>query len=154
MDLETVDGDNGELRGGDQVLARFEDPDTVVGMNLKFTDARFDAKAAQIIAGGQLIFDQQNPDNIIGWIAPKVYEQANRTPFAAELYVANYNSSGGIDGFVKISFPFCIGYVPTVDYQDGDWGTPEFEIRARENPATGESYFSWQFVDQLPAELQ
>ncbi|SFU40425.1 hypothetical protein [Alicyclobacillus macrosporangiidus] len=154
VDLETVDGDNGELRGGDRVLARFEDTDTVVGMNLQFTDARFDAQATQIIAGGTLIFDESDPTKIIGWVAPKVSEQGTRTPFAAEVYVANYNSSGGVDGFVCFKFPYCIGYVPTADFQDGDWGTPEFEMRARENPATGESYMSWQFVDQLPAELQ
>lgn len=155
VELETVEGESGELRGGDRVLARFEEHDVVVGANLTFTDARFDAQVAQIIGGGQLITTTEGTDErVIGWAAPTIEEQGQRTPFQLEVYVANYNKSGGVDGFLKYTFPYCIGYAPSIEHQDQEWGTPEFEIRARENPATGESYVRKEFVDQLPPELE
>lgn len=156
VEPETVEGESGELRGGDRVLARFEEHDVVVGVNITFTDARMDAMAAQIIAGGQLITQDDGSGNqqVIGYAAPTIEEQAQRIPFQAELYVANFNKSGGVDGFIKYTFPYCIGYAPSIEHQDQEWGTPEFEIRCRENPATGESYCRWEFVEQLPAELQ
>lgn len=151
----TVEGESGELRGGDRVLARYEDPDVVVGYNITFTDARMDAEAAKIIGGGQLITQTEGTDErVIGYAVPTIEEQAQRIPFQAELYVANFNASGGVDGFIKYTFPYCIGFSPNIDHQDQEWGTPEFEIRARQNPATGESCMRWEFVDQLPPELQ
>ena len=225
VELETVEGESGELRGGDRVLARFEENDVVVGANLTFTDARFDAQAAQIIGGGKLVYEEvqvtgdsvgtgdgtttvftlanqnvvpgsetiyqdgtpvssseytiddetgtitfntapavgveitadytyEDQTKINGWEAPKVTEQDNRIPFQCEVYVANYNASGGLDGYLKYTFPYCIGYAPGIEHQDQEWGTPEFEIRARENPSTGASYVKKVFVDQLPTELQ
>ena len=154
VELESWEGESGELRGGDRGLARFEEHDVVVGANLTFTDARFDAEAAQIIAGGSVVTDELDPETVVGWKAPKIEEQGTRIPFQCEVYVANYNSSGGLDGFLKYTFPYCIGYAPGIEHQDQEWGTPEFEIRARENPATGEPYVSKVFVDQLPTELR
>lgn len=154
VEPETVDGESGELRGGDRVLARFEEHDVAVGMNLTFTNARFDAKASVIIAGGTLIEVAEGADTrIVGWEAPTVADQATRIPFQAEVYVSNFNSSGGLDGYLRYTFPYCIGYAPSIEHEDQDWGTPEFEIRARENPKTGQSYVQKQFVDALPAEL-
>ncbi|HEY8355808.1 MAG TPA: hypothetical protein VIK69_12430 [Methylophilaceae bacterium] len=157
IELEVIEGESSELRGGDMLLARVEEEDYVVGANITLTDARFDAKAAVIIGGGQLITqsDGQGGEEIIGYVAPTIEEQARgRTPFALEIYVANYNKSGGRDGWLKYTFPYCVGRAPNIEHQDREWGTPEFEIKARENPATGESVYSKEFVDTLPAELQ
>lgn len=106
MERVTVEGESGELRGGDRVLARYEDPDVVVGYNITFTDARMDAEAARIIGGGQLITQTEGTDErVIGYAVPTIEEQAQRIPFQAELYVANFNASGGVDGFIKYTFP-------------------------------------------------
>ena len=55
VEAEVVEGESGELRGGDRILVRIEEDDIVVGATLGFTDARFDAKATELIAGGTLI---------------------------------------------------------------------------------------------------
>lgn len=155
VELEVVEGESSELRGGDQLLALVEEEDYVVGANITLTDARFDAKAAVIIGGGQLITVDDGTGNqeIVGYVAPTLEEQAQRTPFQLEVYVANYNKSGGVDGWLKYTFPFCKGRSPNIEHQDREWGTPEFEIKARENPATGESVYRKEFIDQLPPEL-
>ncbi len=155
IEKEVVEGESGDLRGGDRLLARYKEDDYVVGVNITLTDARFDAKAAVIIGGGQLITEDNGTGEveIVGYVAPTIEQQAQRLPFQFELYVANFNSSGGVDGYLKYTFPYCKGRSPNIEHQDREWGTPEFEIMATENPATGESVYRVDFIDELPPEL-
>jgi len=157
VEMEVVEGESTELRGGDVLLARVQEDDYVVAVNLTLTDARTDLVAEAIITGGQLITqdDGQGGQEVIGIAAPTIEQQRQgRPPFALEVYVANFNKSGGRDGWLKYTFPYCRGRAPNIEHQDREWGTPEFEIRAEENPATGESAYRKEFVDQLPPELQ
>lgn len=149
IEAEVVEGESADLRGGDRLLARIEEEDVVVGVTLGFTDARFDAEATVLLAGGTLIMED---DEVIGWEAPTIEEQSSRAPFQAEVYVQNYNASGGKDGFLKYTFRYCKSRVPNISHGDQEWGTPEFTVIARENPATGESVYKKEFVDALPAE--
>lgn len=154
---EIVTGESADLRGGDRLLVRIEEDDVTVGVNLSFTDARFDAKATEIIAGGTLITEAgegEDPDlTPVGWEAPTVTEQGeDRTPFQAEVYVESFNANGGREGWLKYTFRYCKGNVPNITLGDQEWGTPEFTIDARENPSTGASAYRKEFVDALPAE--
>jgi len=148
---EVVAGESADLRGGDRLLVRVEEDDIVVGAELSFTDARFDAEATEIIAGGTLIEDSENGE-IIGWESPTIEEQGDRKPFEAEVYVQSYGSEGGRESYLKYTFRFCKGYAPNITHTDQDWGTPEFTIKARENPATEESTYQKELVDDLPSE--
>jgi len=152
VEAEVVEGESDELRGGDRILVRVEEDDIVVGAELGFTDARFDAKATELIAGGTLIYDGDNPDVIVGWEAPKIEDQYNRKPFWADVFVQAYNAAGGREAYLMYSFRYCKGYAPNITHSDQEWGTPEFTIKARENPATGESTYKKEFVGVLPPE--
>ncbi|NPV44805.1 MAG: hypothetical protein HPY70_12660 [Firmicutes bacterium] len=155
LEMEVLEGESFELRGGDRPLLRGEEPDTTVGVNLTITDARFDLAAVQYIAGGTLITQtSKTGEEIIGWEAPTIEQQSELRPFALEVYVANYDEKGGVDGFIKYEFPYCIGRAPAISHSDREWGTPEFEIRARQNPAKGGGPWKVEFVDTLPTELQ
>lgn len=157
IELEIAEGESTELRGGDTLLARVQEPDYVVAANITMTDARTDLVTEAIITGGQLITqdDGQGGQEVIGIAAPTIEQQGQgKPPFALEIYVTNHNKSGGRDGYLKYTFPFCRGNAPNIEHQDREWGTPEFEIRAEENPATGESVYRKEFVDTLPDELQ
>ena len=152
IEAEVIEGESSDLRGGDKVLTRVEEEDVVVGVNLSFTNARFDALATTYIAGGTLITETDGDDEIpIGWEAPTIEEQGEKTPFEAKVYVQSFNASGGKEGFLEYEFRYCKGSAPTVEHADQEWGTPEFEISARENPATGKSAYKKEFVDELPA---
>lgn len=151
VELEYEEGEKSTLRGGDHLLAIIEQEDVVTGASFKFTNAKFDAKATEIIAGGTLL---TSGEEIIGWEAPKIADQGNRVPFAAEVYVMNYNSRGVLQGCLKITLPFCFGRAPAVEFSDNEWATPEFEVKARENPANNTSCYRKEFVNDLPAELQ
>jgi hypothetical protein len=155
LEMEVLEGESFELRGGDRPLLRGEEPDTTVGVNLTVTDARFDIAAVHYIAGGTLITTTtDNGEEIVGWEAPTIEQQTELRPFALEVYVANYDESGAVDGFIKYTFPYCIGRAPGISHSDQEWGTPEFEIKARQNPAKGGGPWKVEFVDTLPAELQ
>lgn len=153
VEAEIVEGDSDELRGGDQLLVRMEGEDVVVGANLGFTDARFDAIATEIIAGGTLIISTDDPTEIIGWESPTILEQHDRPPFEAEVYVQSFGSAGGREAYLRYTFRYCRGSAPNVTHSDQEWGTPEFSIKARENPATGESTYKKEFVPVLPPKV-
>ena len=55
IETEVVVGEQSDLRGGDRLLTRVEENDVVVGVNLDFTNARFDAQVVQLLMGGKLI---------------------------------------------------------------------------------------------------
>ncbi len=146
---EVVTGDSADLRGGDRLLLRIEEDDIIVGATLMFRDARFDAPAAEIIGGGSLIVDAISGE-IVGWDAPTIEEQATRIPFQAEVYVQSYNDQGGREAYLKYTFRFCKGNAAEISHSNRSWGTPEFTVKARENPSTGESAHKKEFVDELP----
>lgn len=261
---EVVAGESSDLRGGDRLLLRIEEDDTIVGATLTFTDARFDGRASELIGGGTLIVEaiaaakatayigsgengtvnievdaagvagnaytvevvvagtvdaalsaaavgddltvtlgtdaQGDPDDakntatlvagavsgvagftasatgtgadplvaaeaqksftdgadtydeIVGWDAPTVEQQANRIPFKAEVYVQSFNEAGGREAYLKYVFRFCKGTAAEISHSNRSWGTPEFEIKARENPYTLESTHKKEFVAELPVQ--
>jgi len=153
VEAQVAEGETADLRGGDKFLTRVEDEDIVVGVDLTFTDARFDVEATVYIAGGSLITVTEGADErIIGWEAPTIAEQNSRTPFQAEVYVQSFDEKGGREAYLKYTFRYCKGYAPNIEHADQEWGTPEFTIKARENPATGESVYKKEFVSSLPPE--
>lgn len=151
-EITYAEGEQTQLRGGDRVLAAKEDEDVVIGAALTFRDARFDARATVIMAGGSLI---ESGGNVVGWRAPTLAAQGTRIPFVAEVFVENYLANGVLNGFVRITYPLCFGRIPSVTYEDQTWATPEFSIRVRENAALVPALpvISKEFVDNLPAEL-
>ena len=151
IEMEMVEGASSDLRGGDRLLTRVEDNDTNVGVNLSFTDARFDAQVLSMLAGGTLITTGTAPDEeIIGWEAPKIADQSAKIPVKVELYVQSFNAEGGREAYLKYTFPYCIGTIGSVTHTDQDWGTPEFSFKARENGSTGDSAYTKEFVSALP----
>ncbi len=155
IEAEVVEGESADLRGGDQLLLRVEEDDIIVGADLTFRDARFDAEATVLIGGGDLI-DQEsgehetdesiNTGDYVGWIAPTITEQADRTPFQADVYVQSFNEQGGREAYLVYTFTYCRGRMPQVSHSDRSWGTPEFEIKARENSGKAISTYQKRFI--------
>lgn len=150
VELVYEEGEKSTLRGGDVIIAVVEDEDVVVGATFKFTDARFNAEATTIVAGGTLV---TSGGDSIGWEAPKLSDQGTRLPFGAEVYVSNFTKNGILDGYQKITLPFCMGKAPGIEHADKEWATPEFEVKAKENPYSNSSCYRREFVTALPAEL-
>jgi len=154
IEVQYEEGEKSTLRGGDSILCVVEDSDTITGVTMKFTNAKFDADATLIIQGGTLIQDDTDPDSpiTIGWEAPMTAD-AKPNPFKAEIYARNYNSSGIVDGYVKVTVPYCTGKMSSLAYADNEWSTPEFEIKGKENSALSMGCYRKEFVAALPTEL-
>ncbi|UKM63123.1 hypothetical protein [Weizmannia phage Youna2] len=154
VEAQVEEGESSVLRGGDRVLAQVEEEDTITGVEISFTDAKFDAKASTIIAGGTLITDTTDTTEIIGWEAPMMADQSNRIPFMMEIFVQNYNGSGMKEGFLKITVPYCTGTMPAMEYSDQEWASEEFTIKGKENSALTPPVpvTRKEFVASLPPE--
>lgn len=147
---EYADGERITLRGGDRVLAQREAEDVLMAIDLKFKNARMDARAAVIIGGGTLI---ELGGNVVGYNAPTLAQQGIHPPFLAEVFAENYRGQSAREGFIRVTYPLCTGRIPTQSFADNEWATPEFTIRVRENLTLGIPVVRWEFVDALPAEL-
>jgi len=150
IEAEVVEGETSDLRGGDHLLVQVTENDVTVGVNVDFTDAKFDAALLEMILGGSLVLDGAE---IIGWEAPLVADQTAAIPFQAELYVQSFNSEGGREAYLKYKFPYCVGRMNGIEHSDQDWGTPEFSLKARENPSTGAASYRREFVTGLPPSI-
>lgn len=146
-------GESATLRGGDRILARFKEPDTVVGVNLTLQDARFDAHAIQMLAGGSLITVVEGPNTRInGWEAPTIAAQQNPPRFQLDVFAVNHSASGASDGFIRYRFPFCRATFGDETLEDQNWVVPQVHIECAESPAGGGVYRK-EFVAVLPPEL-
>ena len=155
LSAEVVTGETADLRGGDRLLLRLEEDDYIVGVNVTFTDARFDIEATDLIAGGTIIVATEadvvagkiEVGDLIGWVAPTVEEQGTRTPFQADVYVQSFDEYGGREAYLVYTFTYCKGRMPEASHSDRGWGTPEFEIKARANPGLEKSTYQKLFID-------
>lgn len=153
IEATVTEGESAELRGGDRLLTTVEDEDIVTGAVLTFKDARFDANATVALGGGTLITSGSGiSEEIIGWIAPTIAEQATKIPVQAEVYVQSFNAAGGREAYMKYKFVYGKGSLGSISHADKEWGTPEFTLKCSENPSTGLSTYRKEFVTTLPDE--
>ncbi len=142
------------LRGGDKVLAYVKDPDTVVAVNLTLLNARFDAEAIKVLAGGTLITKTEDLDEqVVGWKAPSIEEQQTPPYFKAEVYAASHGSRGQVEGYIKYIFHYCRATFGDETLEDNQWSVPEMRIEVLENPTLTGGLYDKEFVDTLPAKL-
>ncbi|MBT9156879.1 MAG: hypothetical protein DDT37_01870 [Firmicutes bacterium] len=131
-------------------MAQREAEDVLIAINLTFRNARIDARAVEIIAGGTV---RISGANVVGYDAPLLAHQGTRLPFLAEVFAENYLGQSVLQGFIRLTYPLCFGRMPTQSFADNEWASPEFEVRVRENPVLALPAVRWEFVDTLPAEL-
>jgi hypothetical protein len=152
IEQETEEGASSVLRGGDMVLCRVEEVDTIVGATITLVNAKLDAEALLHLCAGTLIEDTiETVDYNIGWEMPTIEEQQSRVPVLIEIYAKNFNSSGNHDSYVKHTLGWCIGYAPGASMADTEWMTPEITIKCSENGVQSLPVMKWEFVDALPA---
>lgn len=154
VEVQSVGGEESVLRGGDRILTRVKDPDTIVAIKLALQNARFDAQGIETLSGGTLIEVAEDTDTrIVGWEAPTIEEQQDPPYFKAEVYAASHNARGGIEGYVKYTFYYCRATFGNETLQDKNWAIPDMSIECMENPSLTGGPYKKELVDALPAEL-
>lgn len=140
------EGQRQELRGGDRLIAVVEDDPQLIGVDLSFNDATLNGPAIAIIGGGEWDEAEQK------YTAPAI--GGVRPAFKADLYVAQFASSSqnydDLLGYIKFTFNYCKGRIPSFTAQDRNFLVPQFTITCRENNVAGLRVFNWSRVDTLP----
>lgn len=150
-ELEPVisEGNEEVLRTDDKILAIARTPDLLYGYNLKLKDNTFNVEMASLIEGGEVRYDTEDPQKVIGYDSPTLADGATKTKsFLTEIYVANYEGDS-ITGYVKVTLNNCTGTAPTLNFAK-QFYAPEFNIKAREATKIGKPIKSVDYVDELP----
>jgi len=140
------EGQRQELRGGDRLIAVVEDDPQLIGVDLSFNDATLNGPAMAIIGGGEWDETEQK------YTAPAI--GGVRPAFKADLYVAQFASASqnydDLLGYIKFTFNYCKGRIPSFTAQDRSFLVPQFTITCRENNAADLRVFNWSKVATLP----
>lgn len=122
---------------------------TITGHELTLTDNVFNPELVLILQGGEIVYDPENAEEIVGYNPPVAGSSDKGEVFKLNAYTAQYNASGQIVKYEKISYPNCQGIPVAFGSEDGAFRAPEYTINSA--PNTGESSYNITYVKALPA---
>lgn len=143
-----ISGEEKEQRGGDSVVCTITEQDTFKGVDLELTVASLDYALKHAIAGGDLVMVATE---VVGW------ESSNALSgmFKLEVWVPHYTTpeggetEGALDGFLQLTFPFCMGQIGDGDNTDKKFAEDKFAIKARSNPTSGDGAIKEEIVETI-----
>lgn len=121
---------------------------TITGHELTLTDNVFNPELVLVIQGGTIIYDPENPDEIVGYDPPIAGTADKGEVFKLNAYTAQYDASGQIVKYERISYPNCQGVPVAFGSEDGAFRAPEYTINSA--PKTGEPPYRLTYVKALP----
>lgn len=132
-------------------ILRAQKPDqsTLTGHEITLTDNVFNPELVLILQGGTLEWDEIETNKLKSYKPPLAGQKSNATPFELCAYSANYDASGQIKGYEKITYPNCMGKPVVFNTEDGAFRAPEYTIISA--PSTGEAPYTIEYVTELPA---
>lgn len=121
---------------------------TITGNQITLNDNVFNPDLVLTLQGGQIIYDLADPTKIIGYEPPVAGSADKGEVFKLNAYTAQYDASGQIVKYEKISYPNCQGQPVAFNSEDGAFRAPEYVIDSA--PKQGEAPYSLSYVDELP----
>lgn len=121
---------------------------TITGHELTITDNVFDPELVLVIQGGEILYDPENPEEIVGYNPPVAGSADKGEVFRLNAYTAQYDASGTIVKYEKISYPNCQGVPIAFGSEDGAFRAPEYTINSA--PKSGEAPYNLTYVKALP----
>lgn len=121
---------------------------TVTGNQITLTDNVFNPQLALALQGGKIIYDVENPNKIIGYDAPIAGSADKGETFKLNCYSAQYDASGSIVNYEKITYPNCHGEPVAFSTEDDAFRAPEYTINSA--PKKGEAPYTIRYVEELP----
>lgn len=122
---------------------------TLTGHEVTLTDNVFNPDLVLILQGGTIIFDENFPTVVAGYTPPVSGSADKGQVFKLNAYSAQYDASGQIKQYEKISYPNCVGSPVAFGSEDGAFRAPEYKIISA--PKTGEAPYKLGYVKELPA---
>lgn len=127
-----------------RLLAQKPSETTITGHQITLTDNVFIPELVQIFQGGII---EGEGDTLV--YKPPVAGSAEKGQvFELDAYSAEYDASGQIVKYEKITYPNCQGTPITINTEDGVFRLPEYVINSA--PKTGEAPYTISYVEVLP----
>lgn len=121
---------------------------TITGHEIKLHDNVFIPELVLILQGGEILYDTEDPTRIIGYNPPVAGSKQKGKVFKLNAYTAQYDASGQIVQYEKMTYPNCQGTPVAFGSEDGAFRAPEYTINSA--PKVGELPYSLSYVSELP----
>lgn len=131
---------------------------TITGNQITLTDNVFNPELVQVLQGGKIKYwtseehttegDADADFGISSYTPPAAGSADKGKVFKLNAYSANYDASGQIVQYEKITYPNCQGVPVAFGSEDGAFRAPEYTINSA--PKTGEAPYVISYVDSLP----
>ena len=121
---------------------------TITGNQITLTDNVFNPELVLALQGGTIKYDAEEPTKIIGYTPPVAGSKEKGKVFKLNAYSAQYDASGQIVQYEKITYPNCKGTPVAFSSEDGAFRAPEYVINSA--PKTGEAPYDISYVAELP----
>ena len=131
---------------------------TITGTTITLTDNVFIPELVKILQGGTIYYwtsaektkkgTEETEFGIAGYKPPVAGSSEKGSVFELCAYSAQYDTSGQIVKYEKISYPNCQGTPVALNSEDDAFRAPEYTINSA--PAEGEAPYEIEYVDTLP----
>lgn len=121
---------------------------TLTGNEITLTDNVFNPELVLVLQGGTIKYDSTETTKIVGYTPPVSGSGEKGKVFKLNAYSAQYDASGQIVQYEKITYPNCQGVPVAFGSEDGVFRAPEYTIVSA--PKTGEAPYDISYVPALP----
>lgn len=128
-----------------RLLAQKPSETTITGHQITLTDNVFIPELVQIFQGGTI----EGEGATLVYKPPVAGSAEKGQVFELDAYSAEYDASGQIVKYEKITYPNCQGTPITINTEDGVFRLPEYVINSA--PKTGEAPYTISYVKALPS---
>lgn len=132
---------------------------TITGNQITLTDNVMIPEVVKILQGGTIKYwtsdekteagTEETEFGIAGYIPPVAGSKEKGEVFKLNAYSAQYDASGQIVQYEKISYPNCQGVPVTFGSEDNVFRVSEYTINSA--PKEGEAPYEIEYVKELPA---
>lgn len=127
-----------------RLLAQKPATTTITGHQITLTDNVFIPELVKIFQGGTI----EGTGTSLVYMPPVAGSDEKGEVFEIDFYSAEYDASGQIVKYEKITYPNCQGTPITIDTEDGVFRLPEYTINSA--PKTGQAPYTISYVESLP----
>lgn len=121
---------------------------TITGNEITLTDNVFNPELVLVLQGGTIKYDSEDTTKIVGYTPPVAGSSDKGEVFKLNAYSAQYDASGQIVQYEKITYPNCQGVPVAFGSEDGVFRVPEYTINSA--PKNGEAPYDINYVAELP----
>lgn len=127
-----------------RLLAQKPATTTITGHQITLTDNVFIPELVKIFQGGTI----EGTGASLVYTPPVAGSNEKGEVFEMDFYSAEYDASGQIVKYEKITYPNCQGTPITINTEDGAFRLPEYTINSA--PKTGQAPYTISYVESLP----